>query len=124
MLSGNSAEHGAVAPCSAISCRAGRSQRPQRGRSGDEMMAVEWYRHGMKATIDKAGRLVIPRGLRAQVGLVHGGEVEIGVHGAAILIEPVAGDDLLKDGSFVVIPRSGKAVTDEDVQAQRLADQR
>ena len=88
------------------------------------MMAVEWYRHGMKATIDKAGRLVIPRGLRAQVGLVHGGEVEIGVHGAAILIEPVAGDDLLKDGSFVVIPRSGKALTDEDVQAQRLADQR
>ena len=61
----------------------------------------------MKTTIDKAGRLVIPRGLRAQVGLVQGGEVEVGVHGAAILIEPVAGDDLLKDGSFVVIPRTG-----------------
>ncbi len=78
----------------------------------------------MKTTIDKAGRLVIPRGLRAQVGLVQGGEVEVGVHGAAILIEPVAGDDLLKDGSFVVIPRTGTAVTDEDVRDLRLADQR
>ena len=78
----------------------------------------------MKTTVDKAGRLVIPRGLRAQVGLMQGGEVEIGVHGAAILIEPVAGDDLLRDGSFVVIPRTGVAVTDDDVQDQRLADQR
>mgnify|MGYP001820343271 FL=1 len=78
----------------------------------------------MKTTIDKAGRLVIPRGLRAQVGLMQGGEVEIGVHGAAILIEPVAGDDLLKDGSLVVIPRIGVVVTDDDVRDQRLADQR
>jgi AbrB family looped-hinge helix DNA binding protein len=78
----------------------------------------------MKTTIDKAGRLVIPRGLRAQVGLLHGGEVEIGVHGAAILIEPAAGDDLLKEGSFVVIPSVGTVVTDEDVRDQRLADQR
>jgi len=87
-------------------------------------MAARWYGRGMKATIDKAGRLVIPRGLRAQVGLLEGGEVDIGVHGAAILIEPVAGDDLLKEGSFVVIPRVGTVVTDEDVRGQRLADQR
>jgi bifunctional DNA-binding transcriptional regulator/antitoxin component of YhaV-PrlF toxin-antitoxin module len=78
----------------------------------------------MKATIDKAGRLVIPRGMRAQVGLLQEGEVEIGVHGAAILIEPVAGDDLIKEGSFVVIPSIGTIVTDEDVRDQRLVDQR
>jgi AbrB family looped-hinge helix DNA binding protein len=78
----------------------------------------------MRATVDKSGRLVIPRGLRAQVGLVQGGEVEIGVHGAAILIEPVVGGDLLKDGSFMVIPATGTVVTDEDVRDQRLADQR
>jgi hypothetical protein len=30
---------------------------------------------------DEAGRLVMPRGMRVQDGLVQGGEVEIGVHG-------------------------------------------
>ena len=87
-------------------------------------MAARWYGRGMKATIDKAGRLVIPRGLRAQVGLLQGGEVEIGMHGGAICIEPLAGDDLRRDGSFDVIPRTGTVVTDEDVQEQRFADQR
>lgn len=78
----------------------------------------------MKTTIDRAGRLVIPRGMRAQVGLVEGGEVEIVVHGAAILIEPLAGYDLQKEGPFLVIPASGQALGDETVRELRLADQR
>ena len=43
---------------------------------------------------------------------------------AAIVIEPVTGDDLQKDGSLVVIPRSGTTITDADVREQRFIDQR
>lgn len=78
----------------------------------------------MRATIDKAGRLVIPRGLRAQVGLIDGGDVDIGLQGAAIVIEPVSGEDLSKHGGFVVIPESGEVITDAYVREQRLLDQR
>jgi AbrB family looped-hinge helix DNA binding protein len=78
----------------------------------------------MKTTIDRAGRLVIPRGMRAQVGLVDGGEVEVAVQGGAILIEPVQGLDLQREGSFFVIPATGLAIDDGSVRELRLADQR
>lgn len=78
----------------------------------------------MKVSVDRAGRLVIPRGMRAQVGLLEGGDVDLTVSGAAILIEPVGGEGLAREGPFVVIPRSGATLTDADVREQRLADQR
>ncbi|MBI2777739.1 MAG: hypothetical protein HYX57_10830 [Chloroflexi bacterium] len=42
----------------------------------------------MKTTIDKAGRLVIPRLLRDRIGLGGGGEVELELDGAAIRQRP------------------------------------
>lgn len=78
----------------------------------------------MKTTVDKAGRLVIPRGVRAQIGLLDGGEVDVAVQGAAVIIEPVAGDDLQREGSLIVIPATGTGMTDADVREQRLRDQR
>ena len=78
----------------------------------------------MKTKIDRSGRVVIPRGLRAQLGLVDGGEVEVDVVGSAILIEPVGGDDLLTESGFIVIPSTGAPVSDTDVREQRLSDQR
>lgn len=78
----------------------------------------------MKTTIDRAGRLVIPRGMRAQVGLVEGGEVDVVVHGSAILIEPLAGHDLQKEGPFLVITATGQALDDDAVRELRLGDQR
>jgi AbrB family looped-hinge helix DNA binding protein len=78
----------------------------------------------MKTTIDRAGRLVIPRALRAQVGLADGGDVEVVVHGAAILIEPRAGLDLQQEGDLLVIPGTGQLLDDDAVRELRLADQR
>ena len=78
----------------------------------------------MKTTIDKAGRLVIPQAMRSHIGLLEGGEVDVEIHGAAIIIEPVSGEDLSKEGPFVVIPRAGVEISDADVREQRLADQR
>jgi AbrB family looped-hinge helix DNA binding protein len=78
----------------------------------------------MRTTIDRAGRLVIPRALRTQVGLLQGGEVRVEVRGAAILIEPVAGLDVQVEEGFLVIPPTGQVVDDDSVRELRLADQR
>ena len=48
----------------------------------------------MRTTIDKAGRLVIPRSLRERIGLGDGGVVELELDGAGVRIEPVAGTAL------------------------------
>lgn len=56
--------------------------------------------------------------------MLEGGVIDIDVHGAAIIIEPVAGDDLQREGGFIVIPASGQVISDADVREQRLADQR
>ena len=78
----------------------------------------------MRTTIDKAGRVVIPKSLRSQVGLDEGGEVEIDVQGAAILIEPVTGRGFIEMHGRLVIPPSGRTIDSETVRRLRLADQR
>jgi AbrB family looped-hinge helix DNA binding protein len=69
----------------------------------------------MRTTIDKAGRVVIPRALRDQVGLT-AGEVEVSVDGAGVRIEPIAGEGLVEVGGRLVIPASGVAVDDATVR--------
>lgn len=78
----------------------------------------------MRTTIDKAGRLVIPRSLRGQVGLIGGGEVELAVDGAMIRVEPVVGHELVEEHGFLVIPSVGIGLDDEAVREMRNADQR
>ncbi len=58
----------------------------------------------MRTTIDKAGRLVIPRSIRDRIGLAGGGEVELELDGAAVRIEPVVGRELREDGGLLFIP--------------------
>ncbi len=77
----------------------------------------------MRTTIDKAGRVVIPKPLRDEVGL-GAGEVELFVDGGAIKIEPVTGHGLVEEDGWLVIPPSDVEITDEMVRALRDADQR
>ena len=77
----------------------------------------------MRATIDKAGRLVIPKPLRDHVGL-RAGEVEVTVDGAGLRIEPLAGDSLDERGGRLVIPSGGAEIDDELVRSLRDAGQR
>lgn len=77
----------------------------------------------MRTTIDAAGRLVVPKSLRLDIGLVPG-EVDIVVDGNALRISPVAGDDLVEVDGFLVLPPGGPAMTADDVRDLRLADQR
>lgn len=81
----------------------------------------------MRTTIDAAGRLVIPKAMRVDVGMI-AGEVEIEVDGTGIRISPVADidvDDLVQiDGRLALPARGGNAMSVEELREFRLADQR
>jgi len=74
----------------------------------------------MRATIDRAGRLVIPRRLRDRIGLADGGEVELELDGAAVRIEPIPGGELKEVDGLLVIPSAGTPITGDAVR--RLID--
>ncbi len=77
----------------------------------------------MRATIDKAGRLVIPKPLRDRVGL-RPGPVEVAVDGTGLRVEPIAGDEVVERAGRLVIPESGVPIDDDEVRTLRDADQR
>jgi AbrB family looped-hinge helix DNA binding protein len=77
----------------------------------------------MRTTIDKAGRLVIPKVLRDSLGL-QPGEVDVRADGAALRIEPISGDLLDERDGRLVIPASGVALDDDAVRSLRDAGQR
>ena len=70
----------------------------------------------MRTTIDKAGRLVIPRQIRERAGLADGGEVDVELDGAAIRIAATNSDDLLEEDGFLVIPSTGNKLDDAAVR--------
>ena len=70
----------------------------------------------MRTTMDKAGRLVIPRTLRDRIGLAGGGEVELELDGAAVRVEPVLGSGLREEGDLLVIPAAGTPINDAAVR--------
>lgn len=76
----------------------------------------------MRTTIDRAGRLVIPRSLRDRIGLGDAGEVEVDLDGAGIRIAPVAGNDLREEAGLLVIPSTGATITAAGVRELIDAD--
>jgi AbrB family looped-hinge helix DNA binding protein len=77
----------------------------------------------MRTTIDKAGRLVIPKPLRDHVGL-RPGEVEVTVDGTGLRVEPLADDSLDERDGRLVIPAGGVEIDDDLVRSLRDAGQR
>ncbi len=87
-------------------------------------MPDRWYSSGMEATIDNAGRVVIPKRLRDELGIAPG-PVEILRDGAGIRIEPLVHAELEQvEGRLVIPASSGSTISDEAVRELRLADQR
>lgn len=77
----------------------------------------------MRSTMDKAGRLVIPKALRDSIGLAPG-EVEITPDGGGLRIEPLSGEALQDEDGLLVIPAAEGVVSDDLVRMLRDADQR
>ena len=77
----------------------------------------------MRTTIDKAGRLVIPKPLRDRVGL-RPGPVEVALDGTGLRVEPIAGESVVERGGRLVIPESGVVIGDDEVQDLRDADRK
>jgi len=73
----------------------------------------------MRTTIDKAGRVVVPKAMRDALGLRGGAEIEIALVDGHIEIEPVASHIRLerKDGRLVAMSdREMPALTAEMVR--------
>ena len=62
-----------------------------------------WYSDGMRTTIDKAGRLVIPAAIRERAGLTPGAELEVTEDELGIRLQRVApGPRLVRVGKRLV----------------------
>ncbi|WP_193043830.1 AbrB/MazE/SpoVT family DNA-binding domain-containing protein [Mycolicibacterium baixiangningiae] len=77
----------------------------------------------MRTTIDKAGRVVIPKALREKSG-ISAGEVEITLDGSAIRIQSIAADNLVEEDGLLLLPPGGPELDDDAVRELRLGDQR
>jgi AbrB family looped-hinge helix DNA binding protein len=81
----------------------------------------------MLASIDKAGRVVIPKEVRDRLSLEAGTELELTVEGAALRLAPVRRPGrrvVTVDGWPVLESVRGLSVTDADVQRWREDGQR
>lgn len=67
-----------------------------------------WYTHAMLATIDKAGRVVVPAEIRRRLGLKPGTQVELKVEGFTLrLLRAVPGPQVTRRrGRLVARPRA------------------
>ena len=77
----------------------------------------------MRTTIDKAGRVVLPKALRAAVGL-EAGEVEVTVDGSGLRVESIAPRGLARERGRPVIPATGSVIDAALVDGLRRGDQR
>lgn len=88
-------------------------------------MASAWYPHGMRTTIDRAGRIVVPKALRERLGLVAGAGVDLSERGGELVLTPVGPRVILQEREgrrvFVAEDEPAGALTDEAVH--RLIDE-
>ena len=77
----------------------------------------------MRSTIDKAGRVIIPASIRAELGLMPG-PVTIVADGAGVRIEAIAADDLIERDGRLMLAGDGPPLTAADIRELRLAGQR
>ena len=80
----------------------------------------------MRITIDKAGRVVIPKELRRELGVVAGAKLEATAEGGRLVIEPLANAVVLVEEEGLLVatsPSPESQLTDSDV-LQAIDEQR
>jgi AbrB family looped-hinge helix DNA binding protein len=96
---------------------------PLAARDARIVLPSQWYSLGMRATIDQAGRLVIPKQLRDHIG-IRAGVVEVTADGSGLRVELPAENALLEREGRLVIEGGGAQIDDEMVRSLRDAGQR
>ena len=77
-------------------------------------------------TIDEAGRLVVPQGLRRQLGLSPGTQLRVEVEGDRLVLEPQRPDPTMRDegGLLILEGTLAEDVPDHrELRAERAANQ-
>lgn len=90
-------------------------------------MVSQWYSDAMKVTMDRAGRIVLPKQLREQLDLHEGDAFSVVVEGWTVRLEPAARPArrvVEVDGWPVLEAVPDAALTDDDVRRLREADRR
>lgn len=78
----------------------------------------------MRTTIDSAGRIVIPKAIREQAGLVPGVALRVELDGTGVHIEAETGSGLVSRGRFLVVPATGEPIDVDMVDRLRRDGQR
>jgi AbrB family looped-hinge helix DNA binding protein len=81
----------------------------------------------MRVTMDRVGRIVVPKRLRDQLGVGADSEFDIELDGTSIRLDPRRGSErsiVEIDGWPVLLAVQGVPLTDDDVRTLRDADQR
>lgn len=86
-----------------------------------------WYCGFMNVTMDRAGRIVLPKALRDQLGLSANDEFDVAIDGCGIRLQPRSTQTreiVTVDGWPVIKAAGNQAISDSDVRNLRDADQR
>lgn len=81
----------------------------------------------VKVTMDRAGRVVLPKAVRDQLGLVPDEELDLLIDGVGIRLQPRPrpGRRVVEvDGWPVIAAAASGSTSDDDVRSLRDADQR
>jgi AbrB family looped-hinge helix DNA binding protein len=80
-------------------------------------MVEQWYHTGMRATIDGAGRLVVPKSLREELGFAAGTELELAAVNGALEVR-VPSRVRIEDGPHGLhfVADNADPLTDEHVR--------
>jgi AbrB family looped-hinge helix DNA binding protein len=88
-----------------------------KARAAPGTMASEWYDSAMRATIDAAGRLVVPKALRDELGFAAGIELELAAVNGALEVR-VPSRVRIEDGPHGLhfVADDAAELTDEQVR--------
>lgn len=71
----------------------------------------------MKLTMDKAGRIVLPKSIRDSLGMPNGGSFDVSIYGEGVQLIPGGRAASLVERDGKLVATSGTVITDDDVFA-------
>lgn len=80
-------------------------------------MASQWYPGAMEITMDRSGRIVVPKDLRDALGMEEGGTFDISRYGSGLHLEPHGRKARIVERDGRLVLTSDHVVTDDEMYA-------